>query len=154
MEVPCGSKFLTIPDFFVTRWKNWPLLRGYFGSWGRTVVAVAVVERFRQGSMYGLSASRTKKVAIIESWPLVQVWLYLFVPKVLWSLNVSGTQPLLNDAEHKCCWMYLYCCDLQWCFSSFISLCAWRTGDRTLWAAEILFWKLPLVSPCIRSIKK
>ena len=23
----------------------WPLSRGYFGSWGRTLVAVAVVER-------------------------------------------------------------------------------------------------------------
>ena len=38
----------------------WPLLRGYFGSWGRTLVAVAVVERFKQVLMYGLSA-RTKK---------------------------------------------------------------------------------------------
>ena len=36
-------------------------------------MAVAVVERFKQGSMYGLSARGTKKVAIIESWPLVQV---------------------------------------------------------------------------------
>ena len=38
----------------------WPLLRGYFGSWGRTLVAVAVVERFKQELMYGLSAG-TKK---------------------------------------------------------------------------------------------
>ena len=38
----------------------WPLLRGYFGSWGRTLVAVAVVERFKQLLMYGLSAG-TKK---------------------------------------------------------------------------------------------
>ena len=36
-------------------------------------MAVAVVERFKQGSMYGLSASGTNKAAIIESWPLVQV---------------------------------------------------------------------------------
>ena len=25
----------------------WPLSRGYFGSWGSTLVAVAVVERFK-----------------------------------------------------------------------------------------------------------
>ena len=36
-------------------------------------MAVAVVARFKQESMYGLSAGRTKKAAIIESWPLVQV---------------------------------------------------------------------------------
>ena len=40
--------------------KNWPLTRGYFGSWRRALVAVAVVERFKQESMYGLSAE-TKK---------------------------------------------------------------------------------------------
>ena len=26
--------------------KNWPLLRGNYGVWGRTLVAVAVVERW------------------------------------------------------------------------------------------------------------
>ena len=37
-------------------------------------MAVAVVERFKQGSMYGLSAAGTKKwLAIIERWPLVEV---------------------------------------------------------------------------------
>ena len=34
---------------------------------------VAVVERFKQESIYGLSA---KKVAIVERWPLVEVRLY------------------------------------------------------------------------------
>ena len=34
----------------------WPLSRGYFGSWVRTLGAVAVVERFKQELMYGLSA--------------------------------------------------------------------------------------------------
>ena len=34
---------------------------------------VAVVERFKQESVYGLSA---KKVAIVERWPLVEVRLY------------------------------------------------------------------------------
>ena len=42
----------------------WPLSRGYFGSWGRTLVAVAVVERFKQEVMYGLSHGTKKK------WPL------------------------------------------------------------------------------------
>ena len=39
---------------FISRWKNWPLSRGYFGSWGHALVAVA--ERVKQESMYGLSA--------------------------------------------------------------------------------------------------
>ena len=34
---------------------------------------VAVVERFKQESMYGLSA---KIVAVVERWPLVEVRLY------------------------------------------------------------------------------
>ena len=34
---------------------------------------VAVEERFKQESMYGLSA---KKVAVVERWPLVEVRLY------------------------------------------------------------------------------
>ena len=35
-------------------------------------MAVAVVERFKQESMYGLSAG-TKKKAIVERWPLLEV---------------------------------------------------------------------------------
>ena len=35
---------------------------------------MAVVERFKQESMYGLSAK--KKIAVVESWPLVEVRLY------------------------------------------------------------------------------
>ena len=38
---------------------------------------VAVVERFKQEPMYGLSAG-TKKVAVVERWPLVRVRLSLF----------------------------------------------------------------------------
>ena len=41
-------------------------------NWGRTLVAVALVERFKQVSMYGLSAG-TKKKAIVERWPLLEV---------------------------------------------------------------------------------
>lgn len=44
---------------------------GYFGRWGRAVVDVAVAERVKQESLYGLSAG-TKKVAVVdlERWPL------------------------------------------------------------------------------------
>ena len=55
--VPYGSNFATIPDFFVSWWKkNWPLLRGYFGSWGHSLVAVATVERWP--SLRGLNKSQ------------------------------------------------------------------------------------------------
>ena len=39
---------MTILDFFICRGKHWPLSRGYFGSCGHTLVAVAVVDRFKQ----------------------------------------------------------------------------------------------------------
>ena len=78
INAPCGSNFMTILDFFISRCKKWPLSRGY-GSWGQALVAVAVavavVERDKQESMYGLSAG-TKKVAVVERWPLVEVRLY------------------------------------------------------------------------------
>ena len=35
---PYVSNFMTILDFFISRWKNWPLSRNYFGSWGHTFV--------------------------------------------------------------------------------------------------------------------
>ena len=45
-------------------------------------MAVAVVERFKQELMYGLSAGtkkcgRCREVAVVERWPLVEVQLYL-----------------------------------------------------------------------------
>ena len=39
---------------------------------------VAVVERFKQRSMNGLFVRRDKKVTVLERWPLVEVWLYIF----------------------------------------------------------------------------
>ena len=39
---------------------------------------MAVVERFKQESMYGLSA---KIVAVVERWPLVEVRLYILLLK-------------------------------------------------------------------------
>ena len=39
------------------------------------MVAVAVVERFKQEPMFGLSAGIKKKVAVVERWPLVDVLL-------------------------------------------------------------------------------
>ena len=69
ISAPYGSNCLTIPDLFVSRWKNWPLWREFFGSWGRSAVAVAVVERFKLEPMYRLSAG-PKKVVIVERWLL------------------------------------------------------------------------------------
>ena len=42
-------------------------------------MAVAVVERFKRGLMYGLSAGtkKRKEVAVVERWPLVEVRLYI-----------------------------------------------------------------------------
>ena len=43
-KVPYVSNFMTILDFFISHRKNWPLSRGWQL---RTLVAVAVVERFK-----------------------------------------------------------------------------------------------------------
>ena len=61
---PIRSNFITILDFFISHSKDWPLSRGYFGCWGCALVAVEVVERFKQEIMYGLSAG-IKKIAVI-----------------------------------------------------------------------------------------
>ena len=50
-------------------------------------MAVAVVERFKQELMYGLSAGtkksgRYREVAFVERWPLVEVRLYLWTNQV------------------------------------------------------------------------
>ena len=60
---PYGPNFITILAFL----KNWPLLGGYFGSWGHALVTVAVVEWLKQESMYGMSTGT-------EKWPFVQRW--------------------------------------------------------------------------------
>ena len=57
-------------------------------------MAVAVVERFKQVLMYGLSAGTKKsglyrEVAVVERWPLVEVRLYLHCTYFV-HLNVSG----------------------------------------------------------------
>ena len=70
---------------------------------------MAVVERFKQESMYGLSA---KKVAIVERWPLVEVRLYL--------KQVSG-----HGHENK---LKIIKCSLIFLTSCFFTL---LTGIRT-----------------------
>ena len=50
-----GSSSMIILDFFISRRKKWLLFTGYFGSWGHALVAVAVVETFKQESSYRLS---------------------------------------------------------------------------------------------------
>ena len=62
---PYGPNFITILAFL----KNWPLLGGYFGSWGHALVTVAVVEWLKQESMYGMSTG-TEKWPFVERWPL------------------------------------------------------------------------------------
>ena len=47
LNMPRRSNFMTIVDFFISGLKNWLLTRGYFGSWGHALVAVAIVERFK-----------------------------------------------------------------------------------------------------------
>ena len=46
---------------------------------------MTVVERFKEDSMYGLSA---RNVAVVERWPLVEVRLYtkgyFFLSKIVW----------------------------------------------------------------------
>ena len=79
---PYGSILMNILAFFISRWwKSWPLLGGYFGTWGHALVAVAVVERFKQEPMYGMYAGtkngRRREVTIWGRWPLVEVQLYL-----------------------------------------------------------------------------
>ena len=64
INAPYGSRSMII-HVFISRRKKWPLLRGYFGSWGHALVAVAVVERFKQEPMYTVwNVCRDKK------WPL------------------------------------------------------------------------------------
>lgn len=49
------SNFMSIIDFFISCWKNWPFLRSDFGIWGWALVAVVVVERLKQETiMYEL----------------------------------------------------------------------------------------------------
>ena len=53
--------FLTFPS--VAEKKNWPLSRGYFGSWGPALAAV--VERW-----WLWRGGRRREVAVLERWPL------------------------------------------------------------------------------------
>ena len=84
INVPYESSFVTILDFFISNWEYWPLSRCFFGSWGHALVAVAVVERWllwkalnKSQGMDFLFAG-TKKVTVVERWPLVEVRLYIF----------------------------------------------------------------------------
>ena len=46
INAPYESNFMTILDFFISRLKNWPLLRVIFAVGDHVLVVVAVVERF------------------------------------------------------------------------------------------------------------
>lgn len=60
IDAPHRSNSVSIHDFLVRYWKDWPFLRGYFSSWGHSVVPIVVVERFKQQSLYGLSLGQPK----------------------------------------------------------------------------------------------
>ena len=60
INAPYRSNFVSIHDFLVSHWKNWPFSRGYFSSLGHSVVAIVVVERFKEQSLYGLSLGEPK----------------------------------------------------------------------------------------------
>ena len=64
------------------------MLRGYFGSWGHVSVAVAVVERFKKELMY-LLAAETKKVAVVERWPLGEVRRLQLMSTFMVNLNLN-----------------------------------------------------------------
>ena len=90
IHAPYGSNLMTNLDVFISRWKNWPLSRGYFGSWGHALVA------------RGLNKSQCmdcppgqKKVAVVERWPLGKVpqykrWLYILLGMLANELSVTG----------------------------------------------------------------
>ena len=61
---------------------------------------MAVVERFRQKSMYGLFVYRDKKgryreVAVVEAWQLVEVQLTFFSEKRTWLCAYLDPVPLV-----------------------------------------------------------
>ena len=60
INAPYRSNFVSIHDFLVSHWKSWPFSRGYFSGRGHSVVAIVVVERFKQQSLYGLSLGQPK----------------------------------------------------------------------------------------------
>jgi len=48
-------------------------------------VAVAIIKRFKQESMYGLSVKTKKEteVTVVERWSLVEICLYKFLPDIM-----------------------------------------------------------------------
>ena len=68
---------------------------------------MAVVERFEQELMYGLSAGtkksgRCREVAVVERWPLVEVRLYIYVENYIFSTwrKVRAVGIFVNDSNY------------------------------------------------------
>ena len=62
INVSYGSNFMTIRDFLINCEKKTGHCRGYFGSWGHGLMAVAVVERFKQeGRCKGCPSGQKKR---------------------------------------------------------------------------------------------
>lgn len=49
------------------------------------VAAVAIIERFKQDSLYGLSVKSKKEteMAVVQRWSLVEICLYKFLPDIM-----------------------------------------------------------------------
>ena len=92
INAPYGSNFVTIPDFFISRWKTLAVVERLFWQMGTCFSArcrcreVAVVGRFKKESC-GTGKRRMdfpagqKKVAVVERWPLVEVRQYTLQSK-------------------------------------------------------------------------
>ena len=79
-----GSQFVTTPDFFTSRWKNWPLSRGYFGSQGPISTSVKTFSGMFLSRMAG---SHVERSALLE----------LAVLKFAESINHSSLNQLVRD---------------------------------------------------------
>ena len=65
INMPYGSIFVTIPDLFISHWKTgrcWEVILPVDDTL-LVAILIAVVERFKKESMYGLFA-RTKKLSL------------------------------------------------------------------------------------------
>ena len=125
---------------------------------------MAVVERFKQEVMYGLSAgtkksARCREVAVVERWPLVEVRLYIYM---FTSLKVSALLPCnsekqsMNDIRLSgvdwskiCIYRKKYACMIKFqlqCLSIF-------TGYRTISPKSFPFLlEIFFVKDCIEEI--
>ena len=74
---PYASNVMTILDFFIGRLKKTGRCQEVIlGSWGHTLVVVAVEERFIKTRVNVWTAHGTKKQVVVGRWPLAEIRLY------------------------------------------------------------------------------